>query len=354
MLFTFLIGTNWVKMIGVYNHNDLANIQGGTTAEYYILTSAAYSGLTQNTVWTGTGRIVTADGTYLTNSANLTYGSNILTVTSGDIKIATLGNKLLWGDADTYIKEVSDDILGIYYPTDTVKYTFAAGYATFAGAGDSTHEALTLSGAIILGTSSITPTPTNGTIRWTGTDFEGYKSGWVSLTSTATIGGSIASTQVAYGSGTNTIAGSNSFTWISPTLTIGAASGGTGILAVKGNTSGTVSVTVAAAAGTWTMTLPTTAGTDKYALTTNGSGTTTWTQVPYGSGSNTQVAYWGASNAVTGSASFVYASAVLTLGLATGGTGKLELKGNTSGTVGITVAATAGTWTMTLPATGVS
>src|SRR5262249_39091931 len=38
-------------------------------------------------------------------------------------------------------------------------------------------------------------------------------------------------------------------------------------------------VTPAAAAGTWTLTLPTTGGTNNYALTTNGSGTTTWTAV---------------------------------------------------------------------------
>lgn len=42
------------------------------------------------------------------------------------------------------------------------------------------NETLNVGGAIRLGTSALT---NNGTIRWTGTDFEGYNSGWESLTS---------------------------------------------------------------------------------------------------------------------------------------------------------------------------
>lgn len=41
------------------------------------------------------------------------------------------------------------------------------------------NETLNVGGAIRLGTSALT---NNGTIRWTGTDFEGYKTGWKSLT----------------------------------------------------------------------------------------------------------------------------------------------------------------------------
>lgn len=33
-------GTSWVKMSSVYNHNDLSGLQGGTTSEYYHMTSA--------------------------------------------------------------------------------------------------------------------------------------------------------------------------------------------------------------------------------------------------------------------------------------------------------------------------
>jgi hypothetical protein len=39
-------GTAWVKMATIFAHNDLASLQGGTTAEYYHLTSAQHTGLT--------------------------------------------------------------------------------------------------------------------------------------------------------------------------------------------------------------------------------------------------------------------------------------------------------------------
>lgn len=63
------------------------------------------------------------------------------------------------------------------------------------------------------------------------------------------------------------------------TMTIGTAAGTTGAINWKGTTSGTVTQTVAAAAGTWTFTLPITGGTNNYAMTTNGSGTATWSQI---------------------------------------------------------------------------
>ena len=45
---------------------------------------------------------------------------------------------------------------------------------------------------------------------------------------------------------------------------------------LAGSSSGTVTVQPAAAAGTWTMTLPTTAGTNGYVLGTDGTGVTNW------------------------------------------------------------------------------
>jgi hypothetical protein len=47
-----------------------------------------------------------------------------------------------------------------------------------------------------------------------------------------------------------------------------------------GATSGAVTVTAQAAAGTWTLTLPNSAGTNGYALTTDGSGNAAWAAIP--------------------------------------------------------------------------
>ncbi len=59
-------------------------------------------------------------------------------------------------------------------------------------------------------------------------------------------------------------------------VNIGTAGSVLGLLKLNGNTSGTVTINTAAAAGTWTLTLPTTDGNDKEVLQTNGAGVTTW------------------------------------------------------------------------------
>jgi hypothetical protein len=55
---------------------------------------------------------------------------------------------------------------------------------------------------------------------------------------------------------------------------------GSGFVQLGGATSGTVTVTAQAAAGTWTLTLPNTPGTNGYALTTDGSGNAAWAAIP--------------------------------------------------------------------------
>lgn len=131
---------------------------------------------------------------------------------------------------------------------------------------------------------------------------------------------------------------------------VGAAGTGTGKINLKGTTSGTVGVTVAAAAGAWNMTLPTSAGTNLFVLQTDGTGVTSWVpQTATPAGSTTQVQY-NNSGAFGANAGFVYdGTSAISVGAVGAGTGKVNFKGTTSGTVGLTAAAAAGTWTMTLP-----
>jgi hypothetical protein len=65
-------------------------------------------------------------------------------------------------------------------------------------------------------------------------------------------------------------------------LTIGTAGTSTGSLLMKGTTSGTVTITVGAEAGTYTLTLPTTDGDASQVLQTNGSGVLSWATVSAG------------------------------------------------------------------------
>jgi len=61
-------------------------------------------------------------------------------------------------------------------------------------------------------------------------------------------------------------------------LQMGLAGTALGQFKLAGNTSWVVTLQTAAAAGTWTFTIPTTGGTNKYLLQTDGSGTSTWAQ----------------------------------------------------------------------------
>lgn len=89
-------------------------------------------------------------------------------------------------------------------------------------------------------------------------------------------------------------------------ITLGVAASATGSILFKGLTSGTVTLSVADVAGTWTMKLPTTDGDAGQFLQTDGSGNTTWAASSAAAGgSNTQVQYnnAGALGGITGATS---------------------------------------------------
>lgn len=89
----------------------------------------------------------------------------------------------------------------------------------------------------------------------------------------------------------------------SATPTLGVAGATIGTLGLSGNTSGVVTISPAAAAGTWTLTLPTSGGTNGYVLHTDGAGVTSWApasgasvnlvvgSTTIGSGTDTRVLY---------------------------------------------------------------
>lgn len=176
--------------------------------------------------------------------------------------------------------------------------------------------------------------------------------------------------------GTGNVVMSNSPTFLDD-ITIGTAATATGSILFNGLTSGTVTLSVADAAGTWTMKLPTTAGTNGYFLKTDGSGNTSWDTGPaasltvgttaIASGTDTRILYDNAGTlgeyTLTGTGTVVVMQNTPTLttpviGVATGtsldvsgvlesgtngGTGgQLTLVGSTSGSGVLKVAAVAG------------
>jgi hypothetical protein len=130
--------------------------------------------------------------------------------------------------------------------------------------------------------------------------------------------------QLTYYSATGTTVSGNANATISAgALTLGVSGTAGGSLLLSGSTSGLVTLKTAAAAGSWILTLPTTAGTNGYVLQTNGSGVTSWT--PNTSGGGT------VSSGTAGQLAY-YASTGSTVSGATTGTGVLTaISSNLSG-----------------------
>lgn len=99
-----------------------------------------------------------------------------------------------------------------------------------------------------------------------GTGTPGGSDGQVQFNNSGAFGGS---SGLAYNDTTKALG-------VIGSVTVGQTGTATGEFKMNGTTSGTVTLKPAAAAGTWTMTLPSTAGTSGYVLSTNGSGVMSW------------------------------------------------------------------------------
>lgn len=143
----------------------------------------------------------------------------------------------------------------------------------------------------------------NGTVCTTGSVCAGY----AAAGSGGTIGGSTGAVDNAMlradGVGGITLQNSlavvdDSGNLVTPgSFQTGSGGGVSGVIDLSGLTSGTVSVTVAAVAGTWTLTLPTTDGNAGEFLQTDGAGVTTWAAAGgggtvTGTGTTNKLALW--------------------------------------------------------------
>lgn len=188
-------------------------------------------------------------------------------------------------------------------------------------------------------------------------------------------GGTVSSAtagQITYYASTGTtVAGNANITVVAGALTLGVATTTIGQLKLSGNTSGTITVTPQAVAGTYNFNLPTAAGTAGQPLLSGGGGASAQTYgtlgvagggtgqvtltnhgvlVGAGTSAVTQLAVAAAGTVFTGvAASDPAFSSTPTLGIAGTTLGTLSFAGNTSGVVTVQPAAAAGTWSLTLP-----
>lgn len=87
---------------------------------------------------------------------------------------------------------------------------------------------------------------------------------------------------------------------------LSGAGGATGAITLNGVTSGAVTITVAAAAGTWNLQLPTDDGNSGQFLQTNGSGVTTWATAVTGPASPVNSVQFNDAGAFGGSSNFLW------------------------------------------------
>lgn len=164
----------------------------------------------------------------------------------------------------------------------------SAGGLTLGVAG-ATAGTLTLSGATS-GTVTLATTAAAGNWTFTlpssdGANGQALVTDGSGNTSWAPVGGSGTvnngnGDEIAYYSATGTAVSGNSNVRVNTgTMTLGSTGSVAGGLLISGSTSGVVTINTAAAAGTWTLTLPTDDGSNGYVLQTDGSGASSWSAI---------------------------------------------------------------------------
>jgi hypothetical protein len=182
----------------------------------------------------------------------------------------------------------------------------------------------TTSGQVTLSTQDAAGTWTLKLPATTGTVSQVLQTDGAGNTSWVTPAGGVgstpggATTNVQYNNA-GSFGGAAGFTYNGvATVGLGAVGAGTGVVQLKGTTSGVVSLTTATAAGTWTMQLPTTAGSANQFLQTNGSGVCTWATGGGGPGTPAGSVQFNSVSAFAGSADFLWTTGTgLTVGGAT-------------------------------------
>ena len=350
--------TGIIVVMGPARTNDTPNAisartvaLNGTTSGTVTIQPAAAAGtwsLTLPTTDGNSGEFLQTDGSGVTTWAAATAGAG-----GSDTQVQFNSSGVLAGDAGLTYNAATNTL------TTDVAQLGAAGATTgelkMSGATSGT---VTIKPANAAGTYTLTlptddgnanqvlRTDGSGVLSWNGAP-PGGSSGQVQYNASGTLSGDAGLT---YDAANDTLS--------TKKLTLGTAGSALGEVTLSGSTSGTVTIKPAAAAGTYSLTLPTTDGNASEFLQTDGSGVLTWaTPTAAAGGSTTQVQY-NSAGALAGDAGLTYDAAndtlstkIVQLGTAGSALGQLKLSGNTSGTVTVQTAAAAGTYTLTLPTT---
>ena len=229
----------------------------------------------------GSGTVTAAAGTLTGTTLNSTVVSSSLT------SVGTIGTGVWNGTA-----------IGATYG-GTGQTTYATGDLLYASATNTLSK-------LTAGTNGYVLTLSGGVPTWAASGGGG----------SGTVNSGTAGQLTYYASTGTAVSGNANATISSGALTLGVATSVAGSLGLSGSTSGKVTLQTAAAAGTWSLTLPTTAGTNGYVLSTDGTGVTSWIATSGGGGTVTSVAQSFTGGLISVSGSPITGSGTLALTVA--------------------------------------
>ncbi len=217
---------------------------------------------------------IDSDGNFIAAGGACTTGGGGGTVAAATVNQLAIytGTTTVGGLTNVAGGLINNNASGVPVSTVTPVLGLAGTSLGTIGLSGNTSGVVTLRPLAVAGTTTITFGNTTGTVAAVATAPLALDATTGTMSITGVAGQVLGGTPAAF----------------TATPTLGAAAGTTGKVNFAGTTSGTVGLTVAAAAGTWTLTLPTSAGSSGQVLSTNGSGVTSW--IAGGSGTVTSVA----------------------------------------------------------------